>query len=632
MAAPESGGGSQKLRFACWLIKQINSENYEGLCWLNKAHNEFRISWKHTSRKDITTNDYKIFKAWAIASGKYNEKLKDPAKWKTNFRCALRSTNMFLLVQDNSKASEDPHKVYQIVSQSPSTVAAANSPTDNLRDNKDSISPHSEEASPLHHLTLPRQQLQQQIELGLEILSLENPPQEMDSVQDERPPYHPGPNEPNGYTTNNAAPNGYQCNSDTLQWVVQQCSLIQNGCRQPLLSWAVDGGLGHSSEEVAYEDSQAFPNHHISQNGYTLEGNGAANGPAENYHQSIGQWVTQTMAETQPMQNGYDSSAASLLQQSPRHSTVSGISQLLNNTAQVLFERQPHYNNHVGLQSSFLAEAPAGNAVLCQAPSGPGENPYHQPANQWAAPTAVEQNGLTHPAAPLPEQPIPSHSSGPLRNNAAIPPNMDVTIYYRGRPLHQVQVASSSCLFTYNEDDPGIALGCTQVIRFPSPDELPDHRQVHFTNHVLQTTGLLLEQKHKKIYAKRLNKSKVFWAFSRQLANLPHNPEPKLLPRGTETELFDYEAFSNELKAFREHQRASSPDFTIYLCFGQHFSKPKEDLLILVKLVPKFCEYCHDLVLREGASSLNSMNVSLQVSSSFNSLYDLIEQYNMQVD
>lgn len=51
-----------------------------------------------------------------------------------------------------------------------------------------------------------------------------------------------------------------------------------------------------------------------------------------------------------------------------------------------------------------------------------------------------------------------------------------------------------------------------------------------------------------------------------------------------------------------------------------------------MQLVPKFCEYVHDLALREGASSLNSGNVSLQVSSCFNSLYDLIEQYNMQID
>ncbi|CAM4683353.1 interferon regulatory factor 7 isoform X2 [Lepidochelys kempii] len=622
MAASESEGGSQKLRFAWWLIKQINSENYEGLCWVDKHRTQFRIPWKHTSRKDINPNDYKIFKAWAITSGKYNEKLKDPAKWKANFRCALRSTNMFLMMQDNSKTSEDPHKVYKIISPSPDAVAAAKATTtknNNLHDSKEDISPPSEEAPNLHH-HMP-QQLQPQIELDLE-MSLENPPQEMDSVQNERPAYDPGRNLSQGYTTNNLVPNGYQCSPDILQWILQQCSLTQSGCSPQQLPWALDGGSG----EVPYEDSQGYPNQHMGQNGYPPQGSGAANGPVENYHQPVGQWVTQ------PMQNAYDPSAASLLQQPLPSRTVPGISQLLNSAAEVLFAGRPHYNNHAGVQSTFPSEAPAGNAVIYQTLNGPGENSYHQPANQWAAP---EQNRLTLLAAPLPEQHPPPPNTVPSQNNTeTIPPTMDITIYYRGRPLHEVQVATSSCLFAYNNEDPTFAPSCTQVVQFPSPDELSDQKQAQFTRQLLLNTGLLLEQKHKKIYAKRLNKCKVFWALSRHLVNMAQSPEPKLLPRGTEMEIFDYEVFSKELKDFKEHQRAASPDFTIYLGFGQCFSKskPKEAMLILVKLVPKFCEYVHDMALQEGASSLNSGNVSLQVSSCFNSLYDLIEQYNMQID
>lgn len=47
--------------------------------------------------------------------------------------------------------------------------------------------------------------------------------------------------------------------------------------------------------------------------------------------------------------------------------------------------------------------------------------------------------------------------------------------------------------------------------------------------------------------------------------------------------------------------------------------------------MPKFCEHWYEQVQRQGASSLNSGNVSLQLSDSF-SLYELIEQYNMQID
>ncbi|XP_067396620.1 interferon regulatory factor 7 isoform X2 [Emydura macquarii macquarii] len=586
MAASENDGGSQKLRFAHWLINQINSENYEGLCWVDKDRAEFRIPWKHTSRKDITTNDYKIFKAWAIASGKYNEELKDLAKWKTNFRCALRSTNMFLMVQDNSKASGYPHKVYKIISPNLTTMAAANAPAvtnNNLHDIKEDISPQTEDSPMMHHHT--PQQLQE-IELDLQILSLENPPQKMDSTQSERPAYDLGRNQPNGYTTNNSAPNGYQGSPDTLQWVMEQCYLTQDGCSQQQVPWALDGGLDHGSGEGSYGDRGGYPNRHVGQNDYPQQGSGMTNGPVECYPETIEQWVTQTMAEIQPMQNAYDPSAALHLQQPLLPSTVPVISQLLNNAAEVLFEGRYPYNNHTGVQSTFPIEAPAGNAVNYPTLNGPGENCCFLSANQWVGPAMVEQKGFTHPAVPLPEQ-HPSHNPGPSQNNTeTIPPNVDVTIYYRGRSLHQVQVTTSSCLFTYNSEDTTVAPGCTQVVHFPRPDELSDQKQIQFTTQLLQNIGLLLEQKHRKIYAKRLNKCQVFWALSKQLVNMTQNPEPKLLHRDTETEIFDYEAFSKELKDFREHQKARSPDFTIYLCFGQRFSKakPKEDMLILVKV------------------------------------------------
>ena len=52
---------------------------------------------------------------------------------------------------------------------------------------------------------------------------------------------------------------------------------------------------------------------------------------------------------------------------------------------------------------------------------------------------------------------------------------------------------------------------------------------------------------------------------------------------------------------------------------------------LLPQLVPKFCEYWYEQVLREGASSLDSGTVSLQLSNSF-SLFELIEQCNMQME
>lgn len=36
------------------------------------------------------------------------------ASWKTNFRCALRSTRRFVMLRDNSGDPADPHKVYAL--------------------------------------------------------------------------------------------------------------------------------------------------------------------------------------------------------------------------------------------------------------------------------------------------------------------------------------------------------------------------------------------------------------------------------------------------------------------------------------------------------------------------------------
>uniref|UniRef100_A0A668AWR6 Interferon regulatory factor 7 n=1 Tax=Myripristis murdjan TaxID=586833 RepID=A0A668AWR6_9TELE len=107
-------GFPPKPQFANWLIEQVQTGQYKGLCYVEQ--NKFRVPWKHNSRKDCNDEDSKIFRAWAVASGKINEFPNDKAKWKTNFRCALNNlTKRFKMVSDNSKNSEDPHKIYEII-------------------------------------------------------------------------------------------------------------------------------------------------------------------------------------------------------------------------------------------------------------------------------------------------------------------------------------------------------------------------------------------------------------------------------------------------------------------------------------------------------------------------------------
>uniref|UniRef100_A0A671E109 IRF tryptophan pentad repeat domain-containing protein n=1 Tax=Rhinolophus ferrumequinum TaxID=59479 RepID=A0A671E109_RHIFE len=124
---PNPPEGAPRVRFADWLLGEVSSGRYEGLRWLDAARTRFRVPWKHFSRKDLGEADSRIFKAWAVARGRWplSSVAGDPpttegalrAGWKTNFRCALHSTQRFVMLQDNSADQVDPHKVYALTSE-----------------------------------------------------------------------------------------------------------------------------------------------------------------------------------------------------------------------------------------------------------------------------------------------------------------------------------------------------------------------------------------------------------------------------------------------------------------------------------------------------------------------------------
>ncbi|XP_065492257.1 interferon regulatory factor 7 isoform X2 [Caloenas nicobarica] len=496
MAAPQSEGEAQKLRFGPWLVSAVSSGRYRGLRWIDPAHSAFRIPWKHNARKDVTSSDLEVFKAWAKASGRYEDP-EDPAKWKTNFRCALTSTRMFVLLEDHSKCGDDPHKVYAIA---PATRCQG--------EEGDFGSPD------------PVVDQQVQLELNTQDMAPEIAP--------------PGSTDPTQSSM-----------MEDLEWVLKQCDISSHNVGPPNPSWVPSG-------EVPHQDT--------------------------------------------------------LLQPHP----------------------DPRQNNCIA-PPTFQQWVPVAEQPLLGTYSLPG-------------PMLLGEQGAMPPPCHIPEVTVPVLSPGevmlftstappPLEDNTdGIIPNLDVSIYYRGKLFHQEEVVNSQCLLVYQPFDPAVA-GCPgHLVRFPSPADLADSKQRHYTEELLGSAGLQLEQRACKLFATRLKKCKVFWALSQQLEGI-EDPSPNLLCRGQETPIFDFNEFCTGLRDFRNRQRKRSPDFTIYLCFGQSFSKakPKESKLILVKLVPKFCEYWHEQVLREGASSLDSGTISLQLSDSF-SLFELIEQYNMQMD
>ncbi|XP_050830613.1 interferon regulatory factor 7 isoform X3 [Serinus canaria] len=474
MAAPEKEGEAQKLRFGQWLLNAINNGSYRGLRWIDSDHTVFRVPWKHNARKDITSSDLEVFEAWAKVSGRYEEGSENPAKWKTNFRCALSSTHLFKLEQDHSKRVDDPHKVFSIVSAT-------------LQDSKEG---DSGIPNPVGDQEAAQQQLQ-----------LELHPLDMASAITV-----PGSTDPTELSI--------------LEELLQHCDISPHDLGSLAPSCVPAGGF--PARDTPHQDIVLQP------------------------HQDT---VLQPYAETS--------------------------------------------------QNSCFP-------------------PMTFP--QWVP--MVEQPTLDtyQPMGLMP----PEDTDG-------IVSILDVTIYYRGKEFHREVVGDSRCLLTYQHPSLPGAPCPWHVVHFPSPASLADGKQRRITEKLLGLAGLQLEQRAYKVFATRREKCKVFWALSQQLEGV-EEPPPNLLCRDQETPIFDFNEFCIDLRDFRNGQRRRSPDFTIYLCFGQAFSraKPKESKLILVKLVPKFCEYYYEQVLQEGASSLDSHTISLQLSNSFD-LMELIEQYNMQL-
>ncbi|KAM4563668.1 interferon regulatory factor 10 isoform 2-T5 [Odontesthes bonariensis] len=107
-----------KLHLKEWLIAQIESGKYEGLCWEDDQKTMFRIPWKHAAKKDYNqTEDAALFKAWAVYKGKYREgrDKADPTMWKTRLRCALNKSTDFQEVPERNQLDlSEPYKVYRI--------------------------------------------------------------------------------------------------------------------------------------------------------------------------------------------------------------------------------------------------------------------------------------------------------------------------------------------------------------------------------------------------------------------------------------------------------------------------------------------------------------------------------------
>uniref|UniRef100_A0A8C9B015 Interferon regulatory factor 7 n=1 Tax=Prolemur simus TaxID=1328070 RepID=A0A8C9B015_PROSS len=211
---------------------------------------------------------------------------------------------------------------------------------------------------------------------------------------------------------------------------------------------------------------------------------------------------------------------------------------------------------------------------------------------------------------------------------------LDVTIMYKGRAVLQEVVGRPSCLLLYGPPGPAVQAAEPQHVAFPSPVELPDQKQLRYTEELLRhvAPGLQLEMRGLWLWARRMGKCKVYWEVGGPLGSASPSTPARLLPRNCDTPIFNFGTFFQELVEFRARQRRGSPHYTIYLGFGQDLSagRPKEKSLVLVKLEPWLCRAYLEGVQREGVSSLDS-SLSLCLSST-NSLYDDIEHFLMELE
>ncbi|KAM5235499.1 interferon regulatory factor 9 [Ctenodactylus gundi] len=113
-----SGRARCTRRLRTWVVEQVSSGRFPGVCWDDEAKTMFRIPWKHAGKQDFREDqDAAFFKAWAIFKGKYKEgDPGGPAAWKTRLRCALNKSPEFEEVPERSRLDvAEPYKVYRLL-------------------------------------------------------------------------------------------------------------------------------------------------------------------------------------------------------------------------------------------------------------------------------------------------------------------------------------------------------------------------------------------------------------------------------------------------------------------------------------------------------------------------------------
>lgn len=166
----------------------------------------------------------------------------------------------------------------------------------------------------------------------------------------------------------------------------------------------------------------------------------------------------------------------------------------------------------------------------------PSPTPHAGPAQEpWQPPQEAE---------PCTQMSVPSCPQLGLHAEPSLGA-LDVTIMYKGRTVLQEVVGRPSCVLLYGA--PGLAIEATepQLVAFPSPAELPDQKQLHYTEKLLQHVdpGLQLELRELRLWARRQGKCKVYWEVGGPLGCDSPSTPARLLQRNCCTLIFDFRTF-----------------------------------------------------------------------------------------
>ncbi|EDO45495.1 predicted protein, partial [Nematostella vectensis] len=107
----------KRLPMRKWLMQKLDNAAYPGLNWIDRRRGLFRVGWKHGSRQTYKEErDACVFRAWAEYTGRYRPgDVRNPRRWKTNFRCAMNALPDIEEVPEKSrKQGNGARKVYMM--------------------------------------------------------------------------------------------------------------------------------------------------------------------------------------------------------------------------------------------------------------------------------------------------------------------------------------------------------------------------------------------------------------------------------------------------------------------------------------------------------------------------------------